>query len=144
MQLVTKSVKKKINVWARHKSRKILTQALYQWHFNQVDISDIAAQFQEANVNAKVDWPFFILAFTAITTDYAQLDQQMAPFLDRPISDIDIIEKAILRLAIWELTTDTPVKVVINEAIELAKEFAGTDSFKYINGIVDAAAKHQA
>ena len=69
------------------------------------------------------------------------MDQQIVPLLDRPVEEVDIIEQAILRMGAWELTTDTPVKVVINEAVEVAKEFAGTDSYKYINSILDALAK---
>lgn len=73
----------------------------------------------------------------------SSLDEAISPYLDRPLADVDPIEKALLRVAVFELSdcVDVPYRVVINEAIELAKVFAADDSHKFVNGVLDKAVK---
>ena len=128
----------KINIWARKKRRYFLMQALYQACINEMPVMDIVHQYEEQHPKAKVDWVFFQQALVYIVNNTETLDADVKPFLDREEEQIDIIERCILRMGVWESSINTPEKVIMNEAIELAKTFAGTDSYKYINGILDA------
>ena len=128
----------KINIWARKKSRYFLLQALYQMCINEIPLTEILNQYKTQHPTAKVDWLFFETALTYIISNTAKLDANIKPFLDREEEQIDIIERCLLRMGVWESSINTPTKVILNEAIELAKKFAGTDSYKYINGILDA------
>jgi N utilization substance protein B len=126
----------------RRQSRFLLTQALYQWSLSDNLPKDILLQFQLNPQFQKGDQAYFIECFDTITANADSLDEQFGPFLDRDLSELDPVEKAILRLATYELMhrLDIPYRVVINEALELAKTFGATDSHKYINGVVDKVA----
>ncbi|MCD6048261.1 MAG: NusB antitermination factor [Gammaproteobacteria bacterium] len=126
----------------RRQSRFLLTQALYQWSLSEDLPKDILLQFQLNPQFQKGDQAYFIECFDAITAQADTLDEQFGPFLDRSLTELDPVEKAILRLATYELMyrLDIPYRVVINEALELAKTFGATDSHKYINGVVDKVA----
>lgn len=89
-----------------------------------------------------VDTPYFRRLFRQTAENVDAVDQIMMPYLDREVSELDPIEKAILRLAVYELKfeLDVPYKVVINEAIEVAKVFGAEDSHKYVNGVLDKVA----
>ncbi len=78
-----------------------------------------------------------------MAVNFAVLDEAVKPFIDRPFEEIDLVEKAILRVSAYELKfrLDVPYKVIINEGIELAKAFAADDSHKFVNGILDKAVK---
>ena len=78
-----------------------------------------------------------------VTSNISDIDDAISPHVDRPLEDIDQVEKAILRVAVFELKecVDVPYRVVINEAIELAKAFAADDSHKFVNGVLDKAVK---
>lgn len=125
----------------RRRARKLIMQALYQWHMAAGELIDIEAQFRAQNPG-KIDWDFFHEVFPAIIANVEQLDQYMETFLDRSLSSLDPLEKALLRLGNYELThrIDIPYRVVINESVELAKQFGATDSHKYINGVLDRMA----
>lgn len=113
-------------------------QALYQWHMAAGELIDIESQFREQNPG-KIDWDFFHEVFPAVISAVEQLDQHMQPYLDRDLSSLDPLERALLRMGSYELThrLDIPYRVVINESVELAKQFGATDSHKYINGVLD-------
>ena len=87
--------------------------------------------------------PYFELLLTGVATNVTNLDATFSPFLSRKLDDLDQIDKGVLRLACYELTycKDVPYKVVINEAIELAKSFATDDSHKFVNGVLDKVVK---
>lgn len=136
----------KINLMARRKARRLLVQALYQWKITQQDISIIEAQSLTRPENGdlkKIDVAYFQEVLRAISQQSTALDQEMEAFLDRKLNEIDPVELSILRLAIYELAhrLDIPYRVVINEALELAKTFGSQDSHKYVNGILDKIAK---
>ena len=104
---------------------------------------EIAAQFAEERLMPKADQAYFQELITEIPAKYLELDEYFKPFLDRSLAELDPIELAILRMAAYEMTVrlEIPYRVVINEAVELAKEFGAEDGYKYINGIVDQLAK---
>lgn len=128
---------------ARRKAREFATQAIYSWQISGNDVSDIEAHFLTENTKRRFDIEYFQSLFRGVTTSVAELDLAIEPHVDRPLEEIDQVEKAILRLAIYELShnQDVPYKVVINEAIELGKAFGADDSHKFINGVLDKAVK---
>lgn len=132
--------KKKLS--ERHKARRMLLQALYQWHMAQAPVNEILAEFL-VYYKGRIDRDYFKEVFVGVTSQAEALDEQIAPLLDREISKLDPVERALLRLGTYELKEriDVPYRVVINEAVELAKVYGATESHKYINGILDRASK---
>lgn len=127
----------------RRKARELAVQAVYSWQLSQNSVTDIESNFLVDNSSRRFDIEYFQQLFRGVTSKVSQLDEAISPHVDRPIDDIDHIEKSILRVAIYELNdcTDVPYRVVINEAIELAKTFAADDSHKFVNGVLDKAVK---
>ena len=123
----------------RKRARKLVLQALYQWQLSKSSLSQIEAEFRTDNDFAKVDTEYFSEVFYAIPKMVDELDKQFDVFLDRAIAEVDPIEVSLLRMGTYELMhrVDIPYRVVLNEAVELAKQFGGTDGHKYINGILD-------
>ena len=127
----------------REKARRYAMQALYGWIIADNSITDIQA-FYLADRNPKnYDVNYFLQLLNQIPAQVADIDMELTPYLDRPFNSLDPIELSILRIAIYELkhSFDVPFKVVIHEAIELAKGFGAQDSFKFINSVLDKAAK---
>lgn len=127
---------------ARRKARGLALQALYSWHMADQPLSDIEAQFRTDNDFSKVDSAYFHELLTGVPRNLDELDNQLGAVLDRDIKDLDPIELAVLRIGVYELLKriDVPYRVVINEAIEMAKSFGATDGHKYVNGILDKLA----
>lgn len=124
---------------ARHRARECAVQALYSWQISKNDIADVELAFlAEQDVNG-VDLTYFRELFSGAATQAQELDKLMAPYLSRTLDELGQIERAILRVAVYELSKreDVPYKVVINEAIELAKTFGAEDSHKFVNGVLD-------
>ena len=128
---------------ARTKARRNAVQALYQWQLVGQDLAEIEAQFLAEYDMNKVDVEYFKELFREVPLHLHELDDHLIPFLDRPVDEVDPVERAILRLAAYELEfrLDVPYRAVINEAIELAKRFGAEHGHKYVNGIVDQVAK---
>ena len=126
----------------RQKARRMLLQALYQWEMARAPVNEIAAEFL-VYYQGKIDRDFFRQVFPEVVNHVEELDAQMIQWLDRDVNALDPIELSLLRLGLYELThrIDIPYKVVINEAVELAKVFGATDSHKYINGVLDRASR---
>lgn len=137
---VSENPKKKLS--ERQKARRMVLQALYQWQLAQAPVSDIQAEFRSYYLG-KIDWKYFNEVFPAIPPRVQELDAVMLPLLDRKPDALDPIELSLLRFGIYELVhrIDVPYKVVINESVELARVFGATDGHKYINGILDKAAR---
>ena len=114
-------------------------QGLYQRHFSKSPVADIEAEFMVDNDMAKVDVLYFRDLLRGVHREQAELDRLLEPFLDRPLHEVDPIELAIVRLGTYELKhrLDVPYKVVINEGIELAKRFGGTEGHKFVNSVLD-------
>lgn len=127
----------------RRKARELAVQAIYSWQISQNSVSDIEVNFITENSKRRFDIEYFQQLMRGVTGNVSELDLAISPHVDRPLDDIDHVEKAILRVAIYELSDcpDVPYRVVINEAIELAKLFAADDSHKFINGVLDKAVK---
>lgn len=130
---------------ARHMARHYAMQALYQWHMAGQSISDIEAQFRADYDMEKVDTEFFAELLHNIPAKLDEIDNEYQGLLDRESVKLDPVEQALLRIGVYELKyrIDVPYKVVINEAVNLAKKFGATDSFKYINGVLDKVAVKQ-
>lgn len=138
----TRSNRKRIPLAQRRKARRVILQAVYQWIMTQDSPKDIAKQYRE-ETEGKVDWDYFGEIFVEIPAQVIQLDELIAPVIDRELKSLDPIEKALLYLGTYELAyrIDVPYRVVINECVELAKVFGATDGHKYINGVLDKLAK---
>lgn len=128
---------------ARSKARHYTTQALYQWQMTKAPVNTILQEFFADNDMACVDVPYFREALTQIPQHLATLELDFLPFLtDMTLEELDPITLAILRLSCYELRfrLDVPYRVVINEGVNLAKKFGATDSFKFVNGVLDKVA----
>ena len=127
---------------ARRRARECAVQALYSWALSgntaeQVELAFVLDQDLEG-----VDKPYFRKLFRQTVENIETVDFAILPYIDLAFDELDPIEKAILRLAVYELRfeSDVPYKVVINEAIEVAKVFGADESHKYINGVLDKIA----
>lgn len=116
-------------------------QAVYSWQLSDNSITDIEAEFLTENDVSKVDVPYFQDLLHGVATNVSTLDSALAPFSTRPFAELDQIERAVLRVAAYELRSrlDVPYKVIMNEAIELAKAFGADDSHRFVNGVLDKA-----
>ena len=123
----------------RRRARTLALQALYQRHFSDSPVSQIEAEFVTDNDMEKVDGIYFRELLHGVDRHCTQLDRHFDNLLDRSLEELDPIELAILRIGVFELEhrVDVPYRVVVNEAIELAKRFGGTDGHKYVNSILD-------
>ncbi len=126
----------------RHLSRELALQGIYQWRVAKNDASFIETQLRETSIFPKVDEPFFSGLFRGTLTNSATLEQHIQPCLDRPLSELSPVESSILLLSTYELIhhLEIPYRAIINEAIELAKTYGGTDGYKYVNGVLDKLA----
>ena len=117
-------------------------KALYSWQLSQNDIADVEYQFLAEQDVKDVDVLYFRELLAGVATNTAYLDGLMKPYLSRLLEELGQVEKAVLRIALYELSkrSDVPYKVAINEAIELAKSFGAEDSHKFVNGVLDKAA----
>lgn len=123
----------------RRKARRLVVQAIYSWQLSGNNIADVEHEFLTEQSLDGVDVAYFRELFAGVATKKTQLDELIIPHLDRPIDEVSPVEKAIVRLAAYELTfrKDVPFKVAINEAIELAKAFGADESHKFVNGLLD-------
>jgi N utilization substance protein B len=127
----------------RSRARRAALQAIYQWQMTAEEPETIAAQFRDDKSWKRIDEALFSALLNGVPACVEALDADLAPLLDRPIAQVDAIERAILRMGAFELTRreDIPWRVVINECVELAREFGAEQSHKYVNGILDNLAR---
>ncbi|MEQ8802659.1 transcription antitermination factor NusB [Haliea sp.] len=127
----------------RHKARHYAMQALYQWHMAAAPVNQIEAEFRADYDFSHVDLEYFQALLHGVPASVTELEAVFEPLLDRKLDDLGPIERSLLRMGTWELQhrIDVPWKVVINEAVSLAKKFGATDSHKYINGVLDKVAR---
>ena len=126
----------------RRKARHFGLQALYQWTLSEASLVDIDAEFRVDNDFRHTDGEYFQALLRGVMEDVEALEALFSPLLDRALDDLDPIERNLLRMGTFELKEriDVPYKVVINEAVSLAKKFGATESHRYINGILDKVA----
>ncbi len=132
-----------INPIARHNARRYVLQAMYQWQLAGTPVNEIEADFLLYHINKKFDLDYFKELLHGVPKHQHEIDREMRPFLDRSLLEIDPIELAVLRLAIYELLKrpDVPYRVIINEALELTKKFGSIEGHKFVNSILDRIAK---
>jgi N utilization substance protein B len=120
----------------------MLLQALYQWQVAGNDLAELRNQFAAQPGYEGIDCDYFKEQLQRIVESVAVLDASIAMAADRPVERLDPVEHAVLWIALAELRErpDVPRKVVINEAVELAKEFGASDGHRYINAVLDAVA----
>ncbi|MEQ1621070.1 MAG: transcription antitermination factor NusB [Methylococcales bacterium] len=130
---------------ARTNARRVAVQALYQWQMTGQNLSEIERQFLEEQRLKDVQKSYFIELFYGIPKNLGAIDDALAEFVDRPVEAVDPVERAILRIGAYELLLrlDMPYRVVLNESINLAKDFGADGSHKYINGILDKVAQQK-
>ena len=126
----------------RRRAREFALQGLYQWQVAGRGPKAIARDLSELEGHADADRAFLARALEGVIADADELRPLIEPHADRPWAEVSPVERSILLLAAWELRhlADVPYRVTINEAIELAKRFGGTDGHKYVNGILDRVA----
>jgi transcription antitermination protein NusB len=127
---------------ARRRAREFLVQGLYQWLLVGGETLDIRHSVEDLDEFNRCDGELFDLGWRAITTNHSRFSDLVAPFTDRPIADVSPIERAVLLVGTWELAErlETPYRVAINEAVELARTFGGTDGHRFVNGVLDKVA----
>jgi transcription antitermination protein NusB len=127
----------------RTRARRLAMQALYQWDLSGSNLSEIEVQFLEDEDFSKADKDYFHELLHQVPARLDEVEQAFEGFLDRPVREIDPVERAVLRMATYELMAriDVPYKVVINEAVNLTKKFGAEQAFKYINGVLDQVAR---
>jgi N utilization substance protein B len=133
----------KSNAAARSRSRQFLVQALYQAQLTTTEFALVIDPFIEDHNMKRADMEYFRDVLLGIANDQQKLEELIAAKADRPFDELDPIEKGILIMGTFELCfrIDVPYRVVINEGVELAKSFGATDSYKYVNSILDSLAK---
>jgi len=126
----------------RSLARRRAMQAIYQWQMTGNDIQEIENQFMTEQDMSKVDKEYFQELLHKVPQTIDKLDAIAEQYMESTVEETDPIERAIIRLSVYELLSrlDVPYKVVINEAIVLAKAFGGDNSHTFVNGIVDKAA----
>ncbi len=128
---------------ARSKARNCAVQSLYEWQVSGNSVEEIFKQFLVERNTTKFDTEYFKELLFGITEKITQLDEQIQPHLDRPIDEVDPVERAVLRLGAFELIhkRDVPYRVAINEAVDVAKLFGADQGHKYVNGVLDKVAR---
>ncbi len=141
--MIDKAVKPSISPSARRKARHYGVQALYQWHMTKYPLGEIELQFLSEYDFASVDVEYFHDIIHHVPANLDELETAFTPHLDREFEALDPIELSLLRLGSYELVKriDVPYRVVINEAVALAKKFGATDGHKFVNGVLDKLAQ---
>jgi N utilization substance protein B len=128
---------------ARTRSRELMVQALYQKQIAGHECAELVAQFHEQAAYKRVDQEFFDESFVDICKSQDALEESISELIDRPLEQLDPVERSILLIGVFELQNriDIPYRVVINEGVNLAKRFASIEGHKYINACLDKAAR---
>lgn len=129
---------------AKTNARKCAVQALYQWQMTGESLTRIEMSFLEEDLLKGAQKKYFSEIFHGVPKQLNEIDEALSEFVDRPVEKIDLVERAVLRIGVYELINhlDTPYKVIINEGVNLAKCFGADGSHKYINGVLDKVSKN--
>ncbi|MEP6939205.1 MAG: transcription antitermination factor NusB [Rudaea sp.] len=132
-----------VDLAARSRARRRALQAVYAWQVSGNPMARVIEEFRHEQDMEVADLDYFEDLLRGVDGYCAELDAGLLPFLDREVAQIDPIERAVLRIAAYELAhrPDVPYRVVINEAIEVAKRFGAEHGHTYINGVLDKAAR---
>ena len=128
---------------AKRRARKRLVQALYQWQLNKSPAKTIITQFLTEQDMGKVDQLFFQQTLHGIVDNMEEIQAEISPLIDRSSYAVGEVEKAIMMIGVYEFKNhiETPYKVILNEAIELAKQYGGDGAHTFINGTLHKASK---
>ena len=128
---------------SRSVARKLALQALYRWQLNESPWQDLVQEFASAEDMAQADRDYFRTLIEGVCGSQAALDAELAAWMDRPPQQLDPVEHAVLLIGAHELKTqpEVPYRVVINEAVALTKRFGATDGHKFVNAVLDRAAR---
>ncbi len=128
---------------ARSRARELIVQSLYQMQIAGHGEAELLSQFRERPDYERVDQEYFNEVLTAICRNTEKIEERIDKFADRPLSQLDPVERGILLLGFYELQEkpDVPFKVVINESVNIAKRFGALDGYKYINALLDRAVR---
>jgi len=127
---------------ARALARRLALQALYRWQLNSCSWQDLVQEFAGEAQTLHADQDYFRLLIEGICGSHEELDAALAPLLDRKPAELDPIEHATLLIGTYELQQrrEIPFRVVLNEAVGLARRFGATDGYKFVNGVLDRGA----
>lgn len=133
-----------VDLQARSRARRRALQAVYAWQVSGNTMARVIEEFRHEQDMEVADLDYFEDLLRGVDAHCGELDEALKPFLDREVAQVDPIERAVLRLAAYELRhrPDVPYRVVINEAIEVAKRFGADHGHTYINGVLDKFAAH--
>ncbi|HKT72868.1 MAG TPA: transcription antitermination factor NusB [Steroidobacteraceae bacterium] len=128
---------------ARAVARKLALQALYRWQLNEAPWQDLILEFGDAEDMPRADREYFRTLVEGVWRERSALDDRLAGWMDRAPAQLDPVEHAVLLIGLYELTSqpEVPYKVAISEAVGLAKRFGATDGHKFVNAVLDRAAR---
>jgi N utilization substance protein B len=141
-EAIAAEIKNSPNRSPRHRARELALQGIYQWRITAGDEAQIEKQINDEKNLGRYDKVLFSKLLRGALKRHHDLEELFAPHLDRPTAELSPVEFAVLLLGTFELAqnVEVPYKVVINEAVELAKTFGGTDGHKFVNGVLDKLA----
>lgn len=127
---------------ARHRARELALQGIYQWRMAGTNVTQIEKATREEKSVGRYDVDFFSELLRGAISQHEMLASQITPHLDRALNELSPIEFSVLLLGAFELANhpEIPYRVVINEGVELAKTFGGSDGHKFVNGVLDKLA----
>lgn len=127
----------------RRRARRRALQAIYQWLITGQDSTEILGQFRAAQDLSQVDEVHFESLLRGVIADKEVLDNALQPFLDRPLDQVDLMERVVLGIGAWELLNcpELPYRVVLDESVELARRFGSEQGHSYVNAVLDKAAR---
>jgi N utilization substance protein B len=128
---------------ARGKSRRFAMQAIYQWQMTGDSVTDIKQQFFDDNNLSLIDAEYFSELVSGVASSISELDPLLEKNMSRTVESVDPVERSILRLATYEFVHrfDVPYRVVLNEAVNIAKEYCEENSHAFVNAVLDKVAK---
>jgi len=131
-----------IDLAARSRARRRALQALYAWQMSGSSMTSVIEQFRHEQDMEVADLEYFEDLLRGVEKHVEVIDEALKPYIDRDVAQIDPIERAALRLAVYELKfrPDVPYRVIINEAIEVTKRFGADHGHSYVNGVLDKLA----
>ena len=128
---------------SRSRARRRALQALYQWQMTGQEPGVILAQFRAVQDMKGVDEAYFETLLRGVVAGQENLDERLGPFLDRPIAQVDVMERVVLRIGAYELLNcpELPFRVVLDECVDLAHRFGSEQGHSYVNAVLDKAAR---
>jgi transcription antitermination protein NusB len=126
----------------RQRARRLAMQAMYQWQFTQFSSADLIQNMLQEQGSMKFDQMYFEGLVTGVVEAIVMVDEALTPHLDRPLSRLNPVELAVLRIATYEMLhqLEIPFKVIINEAVELSKNYGSVQGYQYVNAVLDKLA----